>query len=116
MRESHTAVVERNVVLEGTFATEPYEVAWASEAIYFLRVLASPEIPIPAYIHLEYTVDISPDGIHWCSVPEATAAEVDFSPTQILQAIRIRHFGGWLRLSGTVSHRAKFMIYLALKE
>ena len=45
MRESHTAVVERNVVLEGPFATEPYEVAWASEAIYFLRVLASPRSP-----------------------------------------------------------------------
>ncbi len=116
MRESHTAVVERNVLLEGRFATEPYEVSWASEAIFFLRVLDSAEVPMPAQLHLRYTVEISPDGMHWCPIPELAALETTLSPAQHVQAIRIHHFGGWLRLSGTVAPKAKFMIYLALKE
>jgi hypothetical protein len=39
MRQSFTAVVERNVTWQGEFAVEPYEAAWATEAIYFVRVL-----------------------------------------------------------------------------
>ncbi len=116
MRESHTAVIERNVLLEGPFATEPYEAAWASEAIFFLRVLDSAEVPMPAQTHLRYTVEISPDGIRWCPIPELCALTTTISPAQEIQAIRVSHFGGWLRLSGTVSPGAKFMIYLALKE
>ena len=34
VRRSYTAIVERNVRWEGEFATEPYEAAWASEAIF----------------------------------------------------------------------------------
>lgn len=35
MRESHTAVVERNMIWRGAFASEPCECAWAGEAIFF---------------------------------------------------------------------------------
>ena len=41
MRQSHTAVLERNVVWAGSFETEPYEAAWASEAVFFVRTLES---------------------------------------------------------------------------
>ena len=34
MRQSHTAVVERNQCWEGEFATERYEVGWSPEAIF----------------------------------------------------------------------------------
>ena len=40
LRRSYTAVVERNALWQGEFATEPYEAAWASEAIFFVRALA----------------------------------------------------------------------------
>ena len=39
LRRSYTAVVERNALWQGDFATEPYEAAWASEAIFFVRAL-----------------------------------------------------------------------------
>lgn len=36
VRQSYTAVVERNRVWTGHYETEPYEAAWASEAIFFI--------------------------------------------------------------------------------
>ncbi len=38
MKQSHTTVLERNTEWSGRFETEPYEVGWASEAIFFARV------------------------------------------------------------------------------
>ena len=46
MRQSFTAVVERNVEWRGDFAVEPYEAAWATEAIYFVRALAVADLPV----------------------------------------------------------------------
>ena len=46
MRQSHTAVVERNQLWEGDFATEPYEVGWSHEAIFFVQILRAEETPI----------------------------------------------------------------------
>ena len=34
VRQSYTAVVERNKAWVGPFETEPYEAAWATEAIF----------------------------------------------------------------------------------
>jgi hypothetical protein len=110
MRQSFTAVVERNVTWQGDFALEPYEAAWATEAIYFVRVLEATGIPQDALAR----VQISPDGIHWCdegtSVPLASAAGVTFA--------RVSHFGGWLRLVGKLPDGAKLtvIVYLTLKE
>ncbi len=36
INQSYTAVVERAQGLQGIFATEPYETAWAREAIVFV--------------------------------------------------------------------------------
>lgn len=110
MRESQTAVIERNVTWQGPFTAEPYEVAWASEALYFVRALAAQHMPpnVSAY------VQISPDGMHWCdegaTLTLPTAAGVTFC--------RVSHFGGWLRLVGEIPDGASLtvIVYLVLKE
>ena len=109
MQESHTAVIERNVSWQGPFATEPYETAWASEAIFFVRALAVDRLP-PGIMA---RVQISPDGMHWCdegsTLPLPTSEGVVFG--------RVRHFGGWLRLMGEVPAGASVtvIVYLVLK-
>lgn len=112
MRESHTAVIERNVTWEGTFATEPYEVAWAGEALFFVRVLDRTHPPdrLAAYVQL------SPDGIHWCN--EGTVLPIPMTGENELAFCRVDHFGGWLRLTGEVPEGASVTViaYLVLKE
>ena len=39
MRQSFTAVLERNVTFSEALVSEPYEVAWAREARVFVRAL-----------------------------------------------------------------------------
>lgn len=111
MRESHTAVVERNVTWQGTFATEPYETAWAGEAIFFVRALDA-EGSAPDLIA---RVQISPDGIRW--VDEGTTLSLP-STAEELTFCRVAHFGGWLRLVGELPSgaRLKVIAYLVLKE
>ena len=110
MRESHTAVVERNVTWQGRFEIEPYETAWAGEAIYFARVLdARPGTK------LVFTTQISPDGLHWCD--EGTELPLPNQPDEVTFC-KIRHFGGWLRVVGELPEGAQVtvIIYLVLKE
>ena len=109
-RASYTAVVERNRLWTGRFETEPYEAAWAHEAIFFVRALEALGGLADAYAN----VQISPDGMHWCDegtrVPlPAKAGATTFG--------RVRHFGGWLRLVGRVpsGEQIKVIVYLALK-
>ncbi|MDR7523637.1 MAG: hypothetical protein QN168_14375 [Armatimonadota bacterium] len=109
MRQSHTAVIERNVWWEGAFATEPYEAAWASEALFFVRTLESrgPEGGMTA------RVQISPDGMVWCD--EGTRMTLPAAPG--LDFCRVRHFGGWLRLCGELPPESslRVIVYLVLK-
>lgn len=109
MRQSYTAVVERNVTWQGDFATEPYESAWASEALFFVRALAVSGPPATARVQL------SPDGIHWCD--EGTILSLPTQPDTVTFA-RISHFGGWLRLVGSLPDSASItvIVYLVLKE
>jgi hypothetical protein len=112
MQESHTAVIERNVTWQGNFATEPYEAAWASEAIFFVRVLAKENAPASLAAH----VQISPDGMHWCN-----EGEILYLPTadddSDLAFCRVEQFGGWLRLAGEVpaGSSVTVLVYLVLK-
>ena len=109
MRQSFTAVVERNVTWTGEFAVEPYEAAWAGEAIFFVRTLAG-EGDGPAAAR----VQISPDGIHWCD--EGTT--VDLPAADGLAFGKVHHFGGWLRLVGKLPDGLSrtVIVYLVLKE
>ena len=110
VRRSYTAIVERNVLWQGEFASEPYEAAWASEAIFFVRALdVSPEFSGIA------RVQISADGIHW--VDEGTTFELPWEVNAVTFC-RVKHFGGWLRIVGGVQSRREIrvLVSLALKE
>ena len=111
MRHCITVPLERHKDLSNCFATEPYECGWASEAIFFVRVqeLAGEGATLTA------AVQVSADGIHWADEGTAlspmTAAGDSF--------VRVKHFGGWLRLAGRVDGveaRMNVMIHLVLKS
>jgi hypothetical protein len=119
MRESFTAVLERNRTLAGEFATEPYEVAWAAEARWFVRTLER----TGAGTRMRVTTQVSPDGLHWCDLDDEREVSGDLATWESSGC------GGWLRLKGSVDGgagsgddvpgdgaAAKVMIYLALKS
>lgn len=114
MRNSMTAVLERDGVTGPEYTTEPYEVAWAGEARWFVRTLEFPE----GIERIDFTVQVSPDGLYWCDIDETVHAVV--TPGVVTWATR--EFGGWLRLRATVRGSAAagtqvpMLIYLALKE
>lgn len=110
VRRSYTAVVERDALWQGGFATEPYECAWAGEAIFFIRTLESHGRLTNAYAH----VQVSPDGMHWCH--EGTRVQIP--QTGGLTFCRVSHFGGYLRLAGEMPSEswARVIVYLVLKE
>lgn len=110
VRRSYTAVVERNTRWDRDFATEPYEAAWASEAIFFVRALeVSPEFSGVA------RVQISADGIHWAD--EGASFNLPRKDNEVTFC-KVKHFGGWLRLQGSIQEGAgiKALVSLALKE
>lgn len=106
MRESHTAILEREMPLRGCYATEPYEVAWAREAIFFVRAHTA----APAAAHLA-RVQLSPDGMHWCD--EGSTVRVAH-PGHELSHVKVGHFGGWLRLAGTVPDDEQLVLSVQL--
>lgn len=111
MKQFHTAVVERKKTFTADFQTHPYETAWASEALFFLRVDAMEGDTA----ELHGGVQISPDGVNW--VDEGT----DFEPItdEGDYFVRVSHFGGWLRLACAVDGddaEVKVTIHLVLKE
>lgn len=110
MRQSHTAIPERNVEWTGEFSIEPYEVAWAGEAIYFVRVLQADTLSEPVTARIQ----ISPDGIHWCD----EGSELVIDPQAGVYFCRLSQFGGWLRAVGNVpaGGRLRVIVYLVLKE
>jgi len=109
LKESYTAVVARNVDWAGEWASEPYEAAWADEAILFVRVLKAEGEARTASARVE----ISPDGMHWAD--EGSRLEIPVS--EGLSFVRVRHFGGWLRLAGRTPEgsRLRVMAYFVLK-
>ena len=109
LRQCHTAVIERNVWWEGDWITEPYEAAWAVEAIAFVRVLERRNIDLPVTLRAQ----ISPDGIHWRD--EGSALVIP--PDGDVAFVKLSHFGGWLRLAGALDEDEgmKVVLYLNLK-
>jgi hypothetical protein len=116
MKQSMTAVLERNSVFDEDFVTEPYEAGWASEARWFVRTLE-----LSAGARLRVATQISPDGLVWCdheSVSERICSETG------LTSWPVHEFGQWLRLRvrvegpSTPEDRAstKLLVYLALKS
>ena len=110
MRQSHSSAIELGTTWEGAFATEPQECAWAAEALFFIRVLEG-SAPAGAVARVE----LSPDGIHWC--PEGTEMRIPAEPEETTSA-RVREFGGWLRLAGSLppGTSLQVLVHLVLKE
>ncbi|HLR27937.1 MAG TPA: hypothetical protein VK086_04535 [Ruania sp.] len=107
MRQSQTAVLERGIPLEGTLHTEPFEVAWAREArwfIHFLDPAATGVVTVQA--------QVSPNGLEWTD-HESDAVTVT---APHLGTGAIRDFGGWLRLTLTAASEPLVKVTLALKE
>ncbi len=111
MRNFYTVVLERMKELTGDFATEPYEAGWASEAMFFVRVHEM----TGTGVKLQSAVQVAVDGIDWIdegsSFPPITALGSYF--------LRVRHFGGWLRLRSEITGRTpriKATVHLVLKE
>jgi len=110
VRRSFTAVLERNRRITGPITTEPYEVAWASEARVFVRILEmSPDTV------LTVRPRISPDGMFWCDEGSKGLEMREVG----LGSFALRDFGHWLQLEiGLEGPQpfARIMVYLALKE
>ncbi|MEO8858138.1 MAG: hypothetical protein ABI343_14240 [Burkholderiaceae bacterium] len=111
IRNTYTAVIARGDLWEQSVQTEPYEAAWAAEAVFFVRVL---EVVGPGKSAAVARVQISPDGLHW--VDEGAQLQIDARPESLCFA-RISNFGGWLRLDVTVPPESgiKVVATLALK-
>jgi len=97
MRHFQTSTVEQRRVVETDFATHPLEVAWASEAIFFVDAEQLDEGGGPLLLKVQLSVD----GVNW--LDEGTA----FEPLRgnVSAFRRVSHFGGWLRLEGSLPER-----------
>ena len=111
MLQSHTTVVERDVIWSGRFETEPYEAGWAREAIFFVRTL---EVSL-ADSAIEARVQISPDGMHWCDEGTVVSLSIDKDGVGFG---KVKHFGTFLRLVGELpkGSEMRVIVYLSLKE
>lgn len=111
MRQSQSAVLERGVELKQVHETEPFEVAWAGEARWFVHFLrAAPGSAV------EFRVQISPDGIHWINHESLPAVQCDANG---IVSIPVERFGHWLRLrteQKSGDEAPLLRIYLELKE
>ncbi len=111
LRRSFTAVIEKNTTWTSDFETEPYEVGWAGECRWFIRVMKMDG----ADAALTVTAQISPDGLFWCD--EGHPPVVISKPG--LYSFPLRDFGNWLRLRAAVNGlnaSVKVMMYLVMKE
>ena len=109
MRNAYTAVIARGEIWKDSVQTEPYEAAWAGEAVFFVRVLEASGVGSAVA-----QVQISPDGLHW--VDEGAQMQIA-AQADTLSFARVSNFGGWLRLSVTVPPQVgiKVVATLALK-
>lgn len=90
MKQFYTVVLDRFKDVIENYETEPYEVGWANEAMFFVRIHK-----LSAKAIVNARVQISYDGIVW--IDEGTS----FSPMNAAgdYFARVTHFGGWLRLA-----------------
>lgn len=93
MRNVHSVVIERNTEVVSALTTEPHEVGWATEAIFFVDPLE------PTRGRWTARLEISPDGRKWVRHGEETELDLDGE----VAALPTTHFGNWLRLVLTPS-------------
>jgi hypothetical protein len=108
LNHAFTAVIERNVAIDGKLVTEPYETAWAEEGRWFVHVLAAePDAK------LEIASEISPDGLTWC--PHESQPVSRMGPG--LLSLPLRALSPWQRLvlTSPSTRPLKVIVYLCLK-
>ena len=106
MPENITAIVARNELWSGRAASEPYEAGWAREAIFFIRALKEVKGAQPTL-----RVEISADGIYWA--PEGTERPMPAGKDDVT-ALRVRHFGNWLRVAADFPPGAEATVLVAI--
>ncbi|MHB8111492.1 MAG: hypothetical protein ACYDHW_15810 [Syntrophorhabdaceae bacterium] len=107
VNKTYNAVVERNVVWSGEFASEPYECGWAREAIIFIRSLKGGS-------STTCRVQISADGIRWCD--EGSIIKLPQNSGETTWC-RVSHFGNWLRVVGDMGKdEVTVLVTLSLKS
>lgn len=109
IRNAYTAVIARGDTWQQSVQTEPYEAAWAGEAVFFVHVLEASGSGTALA-----RVQISPDGMRW--VDEGAEMKIAAN-AGTLSFARVANFGGWLRLDVTVPPQASIQVVatLALK-
>jgi hypothetical protein len=111
MRQALTAVLERDTTFKDDFVTEPYEVAWAGEARWFVHTLATSGDDVAVRL----VTQISPDGLTWCDLD----GQEYVATGPGLVTWPVNQFGQWLRLRGTLAGAnpsATVRIYLTAKS
>jgi hypothetical protein len=107
LREAYTAVIAQGETWKGTATTEPYEAAWASEALFFLRALNVRGTPGDA----RAKVQISPDGMHWAD--EGTEIRLP-SDKEEVTFCRVERFGQYLRLAVSLPEGVEYQVLATL--
>jgi len=111
MRQFQTSTLEQRKTINTDFETHPLEVAWASEAIFFVDA----EQLDGGDGSLLLKVQLSVDGVNW--LDEGTAFDPITGKGQVFR--RVSHFGGWLRLKGVFeksNSSYNITIHLVIKE
>jgi hypothetical protein len=107
LREAYTAVISQGETWKGTATTEPYEAAWASEALFFLQALKVRGTPGD----VRAKVQISPDGMHWAD--EGTEVRLPRDEQEVTFC-RVERFGQYLRLSASLPEGVEYQILATL--
>jgi hypothetical protein len=110
MKQFLTSTVEQRKIFDADFETHPMEVAWASEAIFFVHV----EEFFGDALELDAFPQLSVDGVNW--IDEGSRFET--ITTKVHYFLRLNHFGGWLRLRCSLKNnsKVKITIHLVTKE
>lgn len=90
MLQNNTSVLARRIVIDGDFASQPYEAGWASEAVVFVQVEGE-------HPDLSLATEISPDGINWIRRGEVVSLATDAT----IAELSLARFGNWLRVTVT---------------
>jgi uncharacterized protein DUF6385 len=104
MQQTYTSVLTRRVVIDGDYATEPYEAGWASEAVVFVQCEG-------AHPDLVLATEISPDGISWIQRGQATT----LARSDTIAELALVNFGNWLRLrviGATPDAKARILVHV----
>ena len=106
MRNFASSVTDLRQKVNGPVESFPFECGWAEEAVYFVTV----ESVVDTTNRLSLRVQLSADGLRWAD--EGSLLVIDGVDTRF---VRVRHFGGFLRLVGESTGEAVLTIRLALK-